>query len=968
MSQTQKSFKETLNLPHTDFPIRATPSKEDKELLQRWEESDLAGASFTAHAGNPSYILHDGPPYANGNIHLGHAYNKILKDIVGKSRRMMGYHVPITPGWDCHGLPIELKVLQQQSGLAPLDLMKACREYAQQWIDIQREEFKALGVLMDWKNPYITMSRSYEASTVRALGVLVEHGFIERKNKTVPWCATDQTVLATAEIEYADRKDPSVYVAFDLLDEDVKRLFYDAQAPVSVIVWTTTPWTLPLNRAVLAKPKHTYLLLDIGNRYAIIGQDVADALCAVLAIEKKVISKISAESLEGLRLKHPCLDRETPLILDESVGATDGTAFVHCAPGCGPTDYEIGVKNGLDIYSPITSDGKYDALIEPEELIGMPITDGQWWVLKKVAEQGTLIHKGSITHSYPHCWRCHNGLIFRATPQWFFDLERENIKNKVLSAIDSLNFIPPQGQRFLRATVENRWEWCISRQRIWGAPIPAIICSSCDHAYLDQEIIAKVADGIEKQGIEYWQHVSLSELIDTSHCSVCGGSEFRKEFDILDVWLDSGVSNYAVLRANPALSFPADLYLEGTDQYRGWFQSSLIMSMVINQQPCTKTFMTHGFTVDEKGHKMSKSLGNVTSPQNMIDSLGTDGLRLWVASIGHENDAVVSDMLTKNILEVHRKVRNTCRFLLSNLYDFDSEKDSIPVNKLLPLDHYALLRLSNVNGTIISAYMRGDFTRVFHELAQYTTIELSSFYLDIVKDRLYCEGASSHARRSAQTALFIILDTLTRLIAPVLSFTAELVSDEYQKNKTQSIHLQTFVDPVKLHRFVFESQEEFLPGLAQLQSGRLTRSIEEIEKTQKERAFEMQWTILKDIRAVLLKAIENKREAGLIKHSLEAAITLFIDTTKKEFDALPEFCEKLSALKIDPADFLAEFLIVSHVEIRFSDEGLEATTDGSIFANVTVAQGDKCPRCWKYDLTRNIDKLCHRCEEVLATT
>ncbi len=961
----RKSFKDTLNLPQTEFPIRAQPKVEDAELLSRWLKEDLYRKTFELNEGNTSYILHDGPPYANGHIHLGHAYNKVLKDIMTKSRRMMGYHVPITPGWDCHGLPIELKVLQEHPGLKALELMKACRTYAQHWIDVQKSEFRNLGVCMDWERPYITMSPSYEAATVRALGILVEHGFVERKNKTVPWCFHDETVLATAEIEYKDRKDPSVYVAFDLHEKDAKKLFPSVQGQVSVIVWTTTPWTLPLNRAVLARPQAIYVLLDLGGRYGLVGKQAAEGLCKLLGIEEKIVQEIPAQTLEGLLVLHPITRSVVPLILDDSVGLTEGTAFVHCAPGCGPLDYEIGVKNALEIYSPISSDGCYTDLIQPEELAGMKVTDGQWWVIKKLTEDGKLIYKGSITHSYPHCWRCHNGLIFRATPQWFFDLERKNIKQQVLDAIDNLiAFIPPQGRRFLRATVENRWEWCLSRQRMWGTPIPALICTSCDKAYLDQELIFKVAKGIEKEGIEYWHKVPLKDLVPHMTCSICGNTDFKKEFDILDVWLDAGVSNYAVLCNNPRLGFPADLYLEGTDQYRGWFQSSLIMSMVINQEPCTKAFMTHGFTVDEKGHKMSKSLGNVVAPQEIIDSLGTDGLRLWVASIGHESDAVVSDMLMKNIQEVNRKIRNTLRFLLSNLYDFELERDAVPVDLLLPIDHYALARLNDLNATIIQAYKDGDFTRVFHELAQYTSVELSSYYLDIVKDRLYCEGADTRPRRSVQTALAIILDTLTRLIAPIMSFTAEHVSDYYQKNKKGSIHLQPFVDPQKLHDFVYGKNETM--GFSDVWVGSLVNLIPKVTEGQRELGFFTQWTTLKDIRNVLLKALEIEREKGIIKHSLEAAMTVYIDTKKPEFENLPELFKALEARGTTQEEFFAEFLIVSQFHCAQTKEGLDATTDDGIYVKVTPAKGDKCPRCWKYDETRNIDKLCHRCEEVLA--
>ena len=959
-----KSFKDTLNLPKTDFPIRTNPKVDDAEMLDRWQKEDLYRKTFDSNEGNKKYILHDGPPYANGNIHLGHAYNKILKDIIGKSRRMMGYHVPITPGWDCHGLPIELKVVQENPNLLPIDLIQACRDWAQGWIDVQRSEFINLGIFMDWWRPYITMSRSYEAATVRALGILVEHGFVERKNKTVPWCADCKTVLATAEIEHKDRKDPSVYVAFALEQKDAEQLFR-VKNPVSVIVWTTTPWTLPLNQAVLAKPGADYVLLDLDGRLVIVGKESADKLATLLDCEKKILQECKGEELVGIRLQHPLVDRTVPLILDESVSLADGTAFVHCAPGCGPLDYEIGVKNALDIYSPISADGSYTDLIAPTELAGIKVSEGQWWVLKRLKELDKLIYKGSLNHSYPHCWRCRNGLIFRATPQWFFDLQRKNIKQNVLDAIKNIEFTPAQGRKFLTATVESRWEWCISRQRVWGTPIPALICKSCDQAYLDQEIIYKVAKGIENEGIEYWQHVSLKDLAHHISCKNCKSQDFRKEYDILDVWLDSGISNYAVLKDNPLLSYPADLYLEGTDQYRGWFQSSLIMSMVISQEPCTKAFMTHGFTVDAKGHKMSKSVGNVVVPQEIIDKVGTDGLRLWVASIGHDSDAVVSDMLLQNIREVNRKVRNTCRFLLSNLYDFSIDKDGLPLDKLLPIDHYALTQLSDVNASLVKAYAEGDFTRVFHELAEYSSVELSSYYLDIIKDRLYCEGANSEARRSAQTAIWFVLDTLTRLIAPIMSFTAEHISDHYQTDKKVSIHLQPFVDPSKL---LYASSEKLLPGLVTAQAGGLLKLVHKLEDHQKELVFTTQWATLKDLRSVLLKAIEEQREKGLIKHPLEASLTVFIDTSKPEFESLKNFFSYIEKRGRSLAQFFKEFLIVSQFNLVDSAINLKETTDKGIAVNVEVAQGDKCPRCWHFDQTRNVDKLCHRCEEVLASS
>ncbi len=965
---SKKSFKDTLNLPHTDFPIRPNHKVDDAVLVARWEQHELFHASFTHNEGNEKYILHDGPPYANGNIHLGHAYNKILKDIMCKSRRMMGYHVPVTPGWDCHGLPIELKVTKEQPGLERSALMKACREYAHHWINVQRESFKKLGVLMDWDNPYTTMNFGYEATTIRAFGKLVEKSFIERKNKTVPWCMHDQTVLASAEIEYKDKKDPSIYVPFTLEADDAQRLFPEVQGPVSVVIWTTTPWTLPLNQAVLVKPRALYVLLEIHGTFFIVGAHVADKLCSLLDVEKKVIREFHAEYLAGLPVQHPFLRRRVPLIFDESVGTDEGTAFVHCAPGAGPLDYEIGVKNNLDIYSPLTDDGRYSLLVEPQELVGMSVVDGQIWVIKKLAELQKLLYKTTITHSYPHCWRCYNPLIFRATPQWFFDLERENIKERVLEAIARIAFIPERGRNFLRATVESRWEWCLSRQRVWGTPIPALICAKCDNAYLNAELIERVAQGVEREGIEYWQTVRVAELI--SHdvlCPQCGSHDLKKEHDILDVWFDSGVSHYAVLYDNLHLAYPADLYLEGSDQFRGWFQSSLIMSLVLESEPCTKTFMSHGYTVDAKGQKMSKSLGNVVLPEDIVSQVGTDGLRLWVASIGHDSDPVVSEVLMRNVAEVYRKVRNTSRFLLSNLYDFDIKRNAVAIENLLPIDYYALTQLSAINARLIESYVKGDFTGVFHALADYCAGELSSFYLDVIKDRLYVERADGHLRRSAQTVLWMLLDTLTRLTAPILSFTAEQVSDVYQKDKEASIHLQSFVDPVKLHELCFSHGEQLVPGLVWPNTQQAIQMQYTIELRQKEMNYLVQWQQLKALRSIVLKAIEREREKEVIKHSLEAQVQLFIDMTKSDYAPLKDLFEEFKHRGQTVDKFFKEFLIVSQFTLQRDKEGLQPTEAESVYVLVSHAQGEKCPRCWQWDVAAHPDHLCHRCQHVLES-
>lgn len=920
------NFKDTLNLPKTDFPIRPNPALEDAQLLERWEQERLSQETFTKNQGKKKYILHDGPPYANGHIHLGHAYNKILKDIITKSRRMQGMHVPVTPGWDCHGLPIELKVTKEPGNeeLSPVGIKKACRVYAEKWITIQKEEFKKLGVLMDWDNPYITMSPEYEASIITALSIFLAEGFIERKNKTVAWCFSCKTTLATAEIEYKDRKDPSLYVRFALKPTDTARLFPDhADRAISLLVWTTTPWTLPLNRGVMAHPNARYQLVDMGGTLLIVGAEVSQKLAEITKNSVQILQEFDSEVLKGMLVEHPFIQGYTvPVIFDDSVGLHDGTAFVHTAPGAGPIDYEVGVKNNLEIFSPVAADGRYTADIQPAELAAMLITDGQIWVIKKLAELGTLFFKSTLTHSYPHCWRCHNGLIFRATPQWFVDLMQQDMKSRALQAIDKILFVPERAQNFLKATVENRWEWCISRQRIWGVPIPALICNECDAVVTSAPFMKTVAQRVQTEGIEYWDSASVDELSTlVDHCTRCNTKNFKKEQDILDVWFDSGVSHYAVLEKNHALAFPADAYCEGVDQHRGWFQSSLLTSLVLEKEACMRQIISHGYTVDEKGRKMSKSLGNVIAPDEIVQKLGTDGLRLWVSSVGNDGDLVVSPVVLANVAEVYRKIRNTCRFLLQNLYDFDIQKDTVPLDTLMPLDTYALGKVYALQEQLLMHYNAYNFTGNFHAMADYCAQELSSFYLDIVKDRLYVEGADSLQRRSAQTALWYILDTLTRCMAPILSFTAEHISDFYQKDKQQSIHLQDFADLEPFKQFM---QQEPL------------------------------WIFLKSVRSVVLKAIELQREQGIIKHSLEAAVSLYI--APEYYDKFPELRELLHQDR-----FLREFFIVSHVTLQDSPDTLTESTLKSIFVDAQQAPGTKCPRCWNWETVVDDRGLCMRC-------
>jgi isoleucyl-tRNA synthetase len=946
MADEQKpvSYKDSLNLPRTSFPIRPARGVEEEQLLQRWSDEKLYERAYTCNQGSAQYVLHDGPPYTNGHIHLGHAYNKILKDMLTKSRRMTGKHVPVKPGWDCHGLPIELKVSQEHPGLSPLELIKKCREYARQWIDVQRAEFKKLGVVMDWENPYITMSHSYEAAIVRSFKQFVEQNFIQKKNKTVPWCMSCQTVLATAEIDYKERKDPSVYVLFTLPAEVARRLHgNESQMPVHLLVWTTTPWTLPLNRAVALRPDTSYSLCRMGDTCVVIGTSLVDSLRTKLAVEVQELSRFNGDVLTGVQVQHPFIPGfNVPIIFDQMVTLDDGTACVHCAPGCGAEDYEAGLKNGLEIFSAVSPSGHYMHGIQPVELEGMSVTDGQWWVLKQLEARGTLFHKTSLKHQYPHCWRCRNGLIFRATKQWFCDLSQHHLKERALNALETMQFLPRPSGNSLRATVDGRLEWCLSRQRIWGVPIPAICCTKCGESALIPSLVDAVAEGIEQQGVEFWRLVNLSTLLPAGYaCRSCENNTFEKEYDILDVWFDSGISHYAVLRSHAELSFPADCYLEGRDQARGWFQSSLLTSMVLEGRSCTSTIITHGYTVDGSGQKMSKSLGNVVSPQEVIERIGVDGLRLWVASIDYENDAVVSDVLLNNVAEVFRKIRNTARFLLSNLYDFNPATDAISFDDLLFIDRYALGRLYQFESSVRAAYESADFTAVYHALTDYCATELSALYLDVIKDRLYVERAAGRQRRSAQTVCYHILDIMTRLMAPIMSFTAEQLSDLYQTGKDRSIHLQQFST---IHPLWLRLEADW---------------------------SDASWDRLFAVRSAILKSIELLRQQGIIKHPLEASVRIAFDSTpanavlQKIFDGMRHAGQSFN-------EVMKELCVVSQcVEVPF-DSIREISTSELAGVAITVERigGTKCPRCWQYTeaeaALQESTGLCVRCSLIVT--
>lgn len=962
---TALSYKDTLNLPTTDFPIRAQAHIFDQQVLERWEKERLYATACDHNKGKEQFVLADGPPYSNGDIHLGHAYNKILKDIVTKSERMSGKHVPFIPLWDCHGLPIEFKVAGEHPELKnnPIALKAACRIYAQKWVDIQKQQFRSLGILMQWDKSCSTMDPVYEAQTLRAFGIMVGKGYIARKQKTVPWCMTCQTVLANAEIEYEERKDPSIYVEFPFDQETVARLFPEHRGEkVSLLAWTTTPWTLPLNRSVVLKPGARYQLVEINYKLVIIGKALVSKVAATLEATAKIIAEFDAELLVGQKVNHPLIENfQVPVIGDAFVSLEDGTACVHNAPGCGPDDYEIGVKNGLEIYSPISVDGRYTIDIIPADLAGMLVTDGQWAVLKKLDEAGNLLCKQSIRHSYPHCWRCHNGLIFRATKQWFCDLSQHNLRERALQAIAQMRMIPETGRNRLSATVSGRLEWCLSRQRSWGVPIPAISCNDCNDVYISTDLIEIVAKGVEHHGIEYWDTVGIETLVPGSSCKKCGSKNIKKESDILDVWFDSGVSHFAMLSEGVEAVYPVDMYLEGKDQHRGWFQSSLLTSLALNEKPAMREILTHGFTVDEKGRKMSKSIGNVVSPADIIKEIGHDGLRLWVASNDYDSDPVVSKNLMNNVAEVHRKIRNTCRGLLMNLYDFNFEKDAISVEKMLIIDQYALCQLHDVNVSIRQAYRDRKTTAVFHELADYCVKEISSFYLDIVKDRLYVEKAGSLERRSAQTVCYYIVDTLTKIMAPVLSFTAELISDSYQVDKKRSIHMQDFACLAWIEDRLFNPDRTGGPTHHKVQHTLFMQQVEAVA------SFKETFDVMRDVRSLVLKSLEDLREQGVIKHSLDAAVFMHVSSNYKHYDQIMKLVAMIDRQGQSIELFLKEYFIVSQIVVFDTMNDMQEVAPG-LFVKAVKAQGGKCARCWQWEVVDRFHEslqLCKRCVCVL---
>ncbi len=926
-------YKTTLNLPKTDFPMKANLKDLEPRTILRWKEQNTYGRIQERNKGRKPYILHDGPPYANGHIHIGHALNKILKDIIVKYKSMQGFFSPYVPGWDCHGLPIEHQVLKnlgpKKETMSKAEIRKLCREYAEKFIAIQREEFKRLGVFGDWDNPYLTMNYAYEAAIVRELGRFVDTGGVYKGKKPVHWCGSCETALAEAEVEYADHESPSISVRFALPDA-AKALPSLAGKNVSIVIWTTTPWTLVSNLAVALHPEFDYAAVDIGQNSVII---VADALLSQ-AMRKfgitdyTVIEKFKGGKLEGLKARHPFIDRESLVVLGDHVTLEAGTGAVHTAPGHGQEDYEVGLRYGLAIYAPVDHKARFTK--EAGQFAGEHVHKANKGVIALLKEKNALLAEEKISHSYPHCWRCKHPVIFRATEQWFISMKTNELLKKTVENVHAVTWVPGWGKDRFLSMVERRPDWCISRQRAWGVPIVAFTCKDCGQLLLEKTIIDHVADIVEKEGADAWFTKSSAELLPAGTvCKKCGKQDFEKEMDILDVWFDSGVSHAAVLKERAELSWPADLYLEGSDQHRGWFQSSLLTSVGTTGTAPYRAVLTHGFTVDGSGKKMSKSAGNVVAPREVIDKYGAEVLRLWVSAADYRGDIRISPEILAHLAEAYRRIRNTSRYLLGNLPDFDPDTDTVADKDLIEIDRWALHRLQKLVQRVGKAYDDFEFHVVFHSLHNFCAVDMSAFYLDILKDRLYTAKTSSVERRSGQTAMHAILSTMVRLMAPVLSFTADEVwSFMKESGKTQSVFLAGFP----------KVEEKYLDD-----------------------ALDARWDRILAVRGEAAKALEALRRDKKIGNSLDAGVTLYV---------APDLYELLAHYKKD----LAFIFIVSSVTLaKEADAPADAHTS-DVIQGLKIAAGPatgaKCGRCWMYSETvgtvKDHPEICGRCVGNLA--
>jgi isoleucyl-tRNA synthetase len=922
------NYKETLNLPHTDFPMKADLPRREPLFLKRWAEMDLYGRIRAQSQGRPKFVLHDGPPYANGHIHLGHALNKILKDIIVKSRQMTGYDSPYVPGWDCHGLPIEHQVgkeLKAKGGsLSKVEVRQQCRAYAEKFIDIQRAEFQRLGVLGNWEHPYLTMRPAYVAEILEEYGQFYFSGAIHRSKKPIHWCATCRTALAEAEVEYEDHKTPSIFVRFSLSSPSSQFPALGEQEKVSLVIWTTTPWTLPANLAVAVHPDFEYAGMKVGDETLVVAAELADKLMALWGLKGEPVFKVPGRKLEGARCNHPWIPRVSQVILANYVTLEAGTGLVHIAPGHGQEDYVFGSRYNLPPYSPVDDGGRFT--IEVPEFAGQPVEAANAGIIELLGQRGKLLGVEAMSHSYPHCWRCKQPIIFRATEQWFISMAANELRAKALAAIDRVTWIPRWGRERIYQMVERRPDWCISRQRSWGVPIIAFHCESCGGVLLTQEIMAAIVDRARREGIDFWFAEPVTALLPPGTTCGCGSVNFRQETDILDVWFDSGVSWAAVLEPDPDLTRPADLYLEGSDQHRGWFHSSLLTCVGTRGQAPYKGVLTHGFVVDGDGRKMSKSLGNVIAPQEVMDKYGAEILRLWVAAEDYRDDVRLSPDILKQLADSYRRFRNTARFMLGNLYDFDPALHWLEPDQREELDRLALSWLAQCLARVKRAYEDYEFHQAFHRLHQFCAVELSSIYLDILKDRLYVSKADSYGRRSAQSTLYDLVQGLTLAMAPILSFTADEIWEYIPgSGRPDSVHLASFPSPPP--GFPDEDLLAKYDFLLKVR-GEINRSLEEARKE---------------------KRLATAQEAAVILATMDGQLYDKLKSQAADLQTLAQVAELWVELK--------------------PMEGQESQEIPGLFVTVQPAAGEKCVRCWfRYPGVGEDPRhpqVCARCRQVV---
>lgn len=924
-------YKETLNLPRTDFPMKADLAKREPAILKFWSENDIYKLVCQETKDNPLFILHDGPPYANGDIHLGTALNKVLKDIVVRYKSMTGYFSPFVPGWDCHGQPIEHEVEKlvgsKKANLSHLALRQKCKDYALKFVKRQAEQFKRLGVRGDWENPYLTLDHSYEATNIKIFGELYRRGLVYRGRKPIHWCPACETALAEAEIDYRDKKSSSIYVKFPIKNGFV--LTRDYKEKVFFLIWTTTPWTLPANVAIAVNPKFKYSMVKTKDEIYILASNLINTLFSELGIaEYKVLLEVDGKQLEHLICQHPLMERDTVVVLADYVSLDQGTGCVHIAPGHGQEDYLTGLKYNLPSPMPVDSAGVFTE--EAGKYGGIPVEEANKLIAEDLERSNLLLSQSSIIHQYPHCWRCKSPVIFRATEQWFIAVNSNGLRRKALEAIKQVKWIPSWSERRITSMVEERPDWCISRQRAWGVPIPVFYCKNCRKEAVTDETLKAVEDLFAKEGADAWFKKEAEQILPPGiKCSHCGQTSFVKETDILDVWFESGVSHAAVLKNWPDLKWPADLYLEGSDQHRGWFQSSLLTSVGNYDRPPYLAVLTHGFLVDGEGRKMSKSLGNIIDPLEVIQKSGADILRLWVASADYTSDIAVSSEILERITEAYRRIRNTARFILGNLSDFDLRRDRVRYEDLEELDKWVLLKLHQLIKEVTIAYGNYRFHQVFHAIYNFCVRDLSTFYLDVLKDRLYVSVATSKARRAAQTVLLEILLSLIKLFSPILAFTSEEIWQSLPESCRDKLSIQLSRWPTANPSYINED-------------------------------LEARWQRILEIRQEVAKALEGVRNNKIIGDSLEAAVEIYAE------GELYEFLQGYHVV-------LPTIFIVSQTKLKKGRVPAGAYVSQQLpdlKVLVRRADGKKCERCWTYSISVGTDSqnpnLCARCLEIIG--